>query len=44
MSMCKDPELMPEPEGIAKALREPLLKMFPAGAARPAGRRFRTTR
>ena len=30
MSMCKDPELMPEPEGIAKALREPLLKEFPA--------------
>ena len=30
MSMCKDPELMPEPEGIAKALREPLLKVFPA--------------
>ena len=29
-NMCKDPELMPEPEGIAKALREPLLKMFPA--------------
>ena len=29
MSMCKDPELMPEPEGIAKALREPLLKVFP---------------
>jgi len=28
--MCKDPELMPEPEGIAKALREPLLKKFPA--------------
>ncbi|MGC4085927.1 MAG: type VI secretion system ATPase TssH [Vicinamibacterales bacterium] len=28
-SMCKDPELMPEPEGIAKALREPLLKVFP---------------
>jgi type VI secretion system protein VasG len=28
--MCKDPELMPEPEGIAKALREPLLKVFPA--------------
>jgi len=27
--MCKDPELMPEPEGIAKALREPLLKIFP---------------
>jgi type VI secretion system protein VasG len=30
MNMCKDPELMPEPEGIAKALREPLLKTFPA--------------
>jgi type VI secretion system protein VasG len=30
MDMCKDPELMPEPEGIAKALREPLLKVFPA--------------
>lgn len=30
MDMCKDPELMPEPEGIAQALREPLLKVFPA--------------
>jgi type VI secretion system protein VasG len=29
MNMCKDPELMPTPEGIAKALREPLLKIFP---------------
>jgi type VI secretion system protein VasG len=29
MSLCKDPDLMPEPEGIAKALREPLLKVFP---------------
>jgi type VI secretion system protein VasG len=28
--MCRDPELMPGPEGIAKALREPLLKVFPA--------------
>ncbi|MEN8177256.1 MAG: type VI secretion system ATPase TssH [Pseudomonadota bacterium] len=28
-SLCKDPELMPEPEGIAKSLREPLLKVFP---------------
>ena len=28
-SLCKDPELMPEPEGMAKALREPLLKVFP---------------
>jgi type VI secretion system protein VasG len=27
--LCKDPELMPEPEGMAKALREPLLKIFP---------------
>jgi type VI secretion system protein VasG len=30
MSMTRDPELMPAPEGIAKALREPLLKVFPA--------------
>jgi type VI secretion system protein VasG len=30
MNMCKDPELMPEPEGIAQGLREPLLKVFPA--------------
>ncbi|MDQ6628446.1 MAG: type VI secretion system ATPase TssH [Pseudomonadota bacterium] len=30
MGMCRDPELMPAPEGIAKALREPLLKVFPA--------------
>jgi type VI secretion system protein VasG len=29
MSMCADPELMPEPEDIAKALRDPLLKVFP---------------
>jgi type VI secretion system protein VasG len=29
MSLCKDPELMPDAEGIAKALREPLLKVFP---------------
>ncbi|WP_225578250.1 hypothetical protein [Rhodanobacter sp. 7MK24] len=27
--LCKDPELMPEPEGIANALRDPLLKVFP---------------
>jgi len=25
MGMCKDPELMPDPEGIAKGLRKPLL-------------------
>lgn len=30
MNLCKDPDLMPSPEGIAKALREPLLKVFPA--------------
>jgi len=30
MNMCKDPELLPDPDGIAKALREPLLKVFPA--------------
>ena len=29
MNMCKDPELMPEPDGIVQALREPLLKVFP---------------
>ncbi|PWC78327.1 type VI secretion system ATPase TssH [Azospirillum sp. TSH64] len=30
MNMCRDPELLPEPEAVAKALREPLLKVFPA--------------
>jgi type VI secretion system protein VasG len=30
MNMCKDPDLMPEPEGMAKALREPQLGVFPA--------------
>jgi type VI secretion system protein VasG len=29
MSMCRDPELMPEIDEIAKALRTPLLKVFP---------------
>ena len=29
MNMCKDPELMPDPEGLAKALRPELLKVFP---------------
>ncbi len=28
-SLCRDPELMPDPEGMAKAIREPLLKVFP---------------
>ena len=30
MKLCKDPELMPEPESIAKALRPELLTIFPA--------------
>ena len=30
MDLCSDPDLLPEPEGITKALREPLLKIFPA--------------
>ena len=30
MNFAKDPELMPEPEAIATALREPQLKIFPA--------------
>src|SRR5438046_6509589 len=30
MNMCKDPELIPDPEGIAKAMRPALLKVFPA--------------
>lgn len=28
-NLCKDPDLMPDPEAIAKSLREPLLKVFP---------------
>jgi type VI secretion system protein VasG len=28
-NLCKDPDLMPDAEGMAKALREPLLKVFP---------------
>ncbi|MGH8445120.1 MAG: AAA family ATPase, partial [Solimonas sp.] len=28
-SLCRDPELMPDPDNMAKALREPLLKVFP---------------
>jgi type VI secretion system protein VasG len=30
VNMCSDPELLPDPEGVAKALRAPLLKQFPA--------------
>ncbi|WP_372682986.1 type VI secretion system ATPase TssH [Desulfosarcina sp.] len=29
-NMCKDPELLPEAEGLARALRKPLLDAFPA--------------
>ncbi len=29
MKMCKDPALKPDPEGLVKAIREPLLKVFP---------------
>ncbi|MCA9217651.1 MAG: type VI secretion system ATPase TssH [Planctomycetales bacterium] len=29
-NMCADPELIPDPDAIAKALRQPLLKEFPA--------------
>ncbi len=29
MSLCKDPELMPDVEGLTQALRGPLLKTFP---------------
>jgi type VI secretion system protein VasG len=28
--MCSDPDLLPEPAGLAEALRPPLLKVFPA--------------
>lgn len=30
MEVCKDPELMPDAEGLTAVLREPLLKVFPA--------------
>jgi type VI secretion system protein VasG len=29
MGMCKDPEVMPDIDGLAQALRAPLLKVFP---------------
>jgi len=29
MSLCKDPELLPDPEALAQGLREPLLEVFP---------------
>ncbi|MVO18543.1 type VI secretion system ATPase TssH [Parasedimentitalea huanghaiensis] len=30
MDLCSDPDLLPDPDGITKALRDPLLKIFPA--------------
>jgi len=30
MDMCGDPDLLPEPDGMAESLRAPLLKVFPA--------------
>jgi type VI secretion system protein VasG len=30
MTLCRDPELMPEPDAVATALRPALLKIFPA--------------
>jgi type VI secretion system protein VasG len=29
MNMCKDPELLPDPDSLATALQEPLMKVFP---------------
>jgi type VI secretion system protein VasG len=29
MNMCKDPALRPDPDGLIKAIREPLMKVFP---------------
>jgi type VI secretion system protein VasG len=30
MGMCNDPDLLPDPDGITEALKQPLLKVFPA--------------
>jgi len=30
MDMCKDPELMPDAEGLSRSMRKPLLSVFPA--------------
>ena len=30
MDMCEDPDMLPTPEGLSKALRSPMLKVFPA--------------
>jgi type VI secretion system protein VasG len=29
MNMCKDPELLPDPDSLATALQDPLMKVFP---------------
>ncbi len=29
MDMCRDPELLPEPDGLTRSLRQPLLQVFP---------------
>jgi type VI secretion system protein VasG len=29
MDLCADPDLMPDPDGMAKAMRDPLLQVFP---------------
>ena len=29
MALCKDPDLLPDPEALGRAVREPLLKVFP---------------
>ncbi len=29
MNMCKDPELLPDPESLSQALQDPLMKVFP---------------
>ena len=29
MNMCKDPELLPDPDALADALQQPLMKVFP---------------
>lgn len=30
MGMCNDPDLLPDPDGIIEALKQPMLKVFPA--------------
>ena len=37
VNMCKDPELMPDAEGLAQGLAAPAVEGFPAGPAGPSG-------